>query len=183
MKTCEHCGRQLKAWARADARFCSTRCRVAHHRSTRADEAAGLPVELTVRARWVNHVNKRPMCARTGAWASVTDPTTWSTYEAASATGAPLGFVLGDGVGCIDLDACLDEDGIPNEATRTLLAYYEGSYVEISPSGRGLHIWGTAAPRRGFKREWRGQWIEFYSTGRYITITGNVYQPGALLPL
>ena len=104
------------------------------------------------------------MCARTGAWASVTDPTTWSTYEAASATGAPLGFVLGDGVGCIDLDACLDENGIPNEATRTLLAYYEGSYVEISPSGRGLHIWGTAAPRRGFKREWKGQRIEFYST-------------------
>lgn len=156
MKTCEHCGRQLKAWARADARFCSTRCRVAHHRSTRADEAAGLPVELTTRARWVNHVNKRPMCARTGAWASVTDPTTWSTYEAASATGAPLGFVLGDGVGCIDLDACLDENGIPNEATRTLLAYYEGSYVEISPpdadciSGAPqLHAAASSASGRG----------------------------------
>ena len=183
MKTCEHCGRQLKAWARSDARFCSTRCRVAHHRSTRTDKAAGLPSELTRRARWVNHANKRPVCARTGAWASVTDPTTWSTYEAASATGAPLGFVLGDGIGCIDLDACLDEHGIPNDAARTLLAYYEGSYVEVSPSGRGLNIWGTAAPQRGFKRTWRGQRIEFYSQGRYITVTGNVYQPGTLAPL
>lgn len=118
-----------------------------------------------------------------GAWASVTDPTTWSSFEASSATGAPLGFVLGDGIGCIDLDGCLDEHGIPNDAARTLLAYYAGSYVEVSPSGRGLHIWGTAAPQRGFKRTWRGQQIEFYSQGRYITITGNVFQHGILAPL
>lgn len=142
-----------------------------------------LPAELISRPRWVNHLSKRPTCARTGAWASVTDPTTWSTYEAASATGAPLGFVLGDGIGCIDLDGCLDERGIPNDAARTLLAYYEGSYVEISPSGRGLHIWGAAAPQRGFKREWRGQRIEFYSQGRYITVTGDVFQHGILAPL
>jgi hypothetical protein len=113
----------------------------------------------------------------------VTDPSTWSTHAAASATGAPLGFVLGDGIGCIDLDGCLDEHGIPNEAARVLLAYYEGSYVEVSPSGRGLHIWGTAVPQRGFKRMWRGQRIEFYSQGRYITVTENVYQDGILAPL
>lgn len=183
MKTCEHCGRQLKAWARSDARFCSTRCRVTHHRATHAEAASGLPAALTSRPRWVNHAHKRPVCARTGAWASVTDPTTWSSFESASATGAPLGFVLGDGIGCIDLDNCLDEHGIPNEATRTLLAYYEGSYVEVSPSGRGLHIWGTAAPQRGFKRTWRGQRIEFYSQGRYITVTGDVFQHGILAPL
>ena len=123
------------------------------------------------------------MDARTGAWASTTDPTTWATYEDARATGQPLGFVLGDGIGCIDLDHCLDEHGIPNPVARELLAYYAGSYVEVSPSGRGLHIWGTAAERRGFKRVWRGQAIEFYSTGRYITITGHVHQAGALLPL
>lgn len=123
------------------------------------------------------------MDARTGAWASATDPTTWTTYEAAKATGQPLGFVLGDGIGCIDLDHCLDEHGIPNGATRELLAYYADSYVEVSPSGRGLHIWGTAAERRGFKRTWKGQTIEFYSTGRYITITGHVHQAGTLLPL
>lgn len=183
MRTCEHCGHTLKAWARADARFCSTRCRVAHHRATHAEAASSLPAELTSRPRWVTHVNKRPLCSRTGRWASVTDPSTWSSFEAASATGAPLGFVLGDGIGCIDLDGCLDEHGIPNAAARTLLGYYEGSYVEVSPSGRGLHIWGTAAPQRGFKRMWRGQRIEFYSQGRYITVTENVYQDGALAPL
>lgn len=183
MRTCEHCGHTLKAWARADARFCSTRCRVAHHRATHAEAASSLPAELTSRTRWVTHVNKRPVCARTGAWASVTDPSTWSSFEAASATGAPLGFVLGDGIGCIDLDGCLDEHGIPNAAARTLLGYYEGSYVEVSPSGRGLHIWGTAVPQRGLKRMWRGQRIEFYSQGRYITVTENVYQDGTLTAL
>ena len=183
MRTCEHCDQHLKTWARADARFCSTRCRVAHHRAAQAHTLRALPAELTSRPRWVTHINKRPMCARTGAWASVTDPSTWSSFEAASATGAPLGFVLGDGIGCIDLDGCLDEHGIPNEAARTLLAYYEGSYVEVSPSGRGLHIWGTAAPQRGFKRTWRGQQIEFYSQGRYITVTCDVFQHGILAPL
>ena len=183
MRTCEHCSAPLKPWARADARFCSTRCRVAHHRAAQTHAPRALPAELTSRPRWVNHIDKRPLCSRTGRWASVTDPSTWSTHAAASATGAPLGFVLGDGIGCIDLDGCLDEHGIPNEAARTLLAYYEGSYVEVSPSGRGLHIWGTAAPQRGFKRMWRGQRIEFYSQGRYITVTENVYQDGTLAPL
>lgn len=183
MRTCEHCSAPLRHWARADARFCSTRCRVAHHRAAQTHAPRALPAELINRPRWVNHLNKRPVCSRTGRWASVTDPSTWSTHAAASATGAPLGFVLGDGIGCIDLDGCLDEHGIPNEAARVLLAYYEGSYVEVSPSGRGLHIWGTAVPQRGFKRMWRGQRIEFYSQGRYITVTENVYQDGSLAPL
>lgn len=30
---------------------------------------------------------------------------------------------------------------------------------------------------------WRGQRIEFYSQGRYITVTENVYQDGTLAPL
>lgn len=139
---------------------------------------------MLARERWVNHVSKRPVCPSTGAWASVTDPTTWGTFKAASARDSErLGYVLGDGIGCIDLDHCLDDEGRPNAPAAELIEFYARSYIEISPSGRGLHIWGTSPERGGFKRTWKGQPVEYYSTGRYITVTGRVFRPGSLLPL
>ncbi|QWW20141.1 hypothetical protein I6B53_03320 [Schaalia sp. 19OD2882] len=134
--------------------------------------------------RWVNHLDKRPINPRTGQAASSTNPATWGTYDAARERDPEhLGYVLGAGIGCIDLDHCLDEDGTPNEATVELLDFYAGSYVEASPSGRGLHIWGTSCERPGFRRTWKGQSVEFYSVGRYITVTGRVFRAGRLLPL
>ena len=122
--------------------------------------------------RWVNHdEHKRPICPSTGRWASVTDPSTWDTWQAASKRDSRIGFVLGGGIGCIDLDHCLDAHGRPSEAVVELLEFYAGSYVEVSPSGDGLHVWGTAPERRGFRRTWKGQAVEFY------------FRPGALLPL
>lgn len=135
------------------------------------------------RTRWVNHRYKRPVNPKNNTWASVTDPITWGTYAQAQDNQLGLGFVLGDGIACIDLDHCLDENGTPNEPTRELLDFYEGSYVEVSPSGQGLHIWGTCPERNGFRRTWKGQSVEFYSTGRYITVTGKIFRPGQLLPL
>lgn len=143
-----------------------------------------MPRELREQARWVcwdDH--KRPLDPVTGGWASVTDASTWGTWQQARSRSHQVGFVLGDGIGCVDLDHCLDEAGRPNQATAELLEFYSGSYVEISPSGRGLHIWGTAPAVRGLRRTWRGQSVEFYSQGRYITVTGRVFRPGALLPL
>ncbi|WP_228506202.1 hypothetical protein [Frigoribacterium sp. VKM Ac-2530] len=96
--------------------------------------------------------------------------------------GSGLGFVLGDGVGCIDLDHCL-VDGVPTSAAGEVLRAYPGNYVEVSPSGDGLHIWGTADPAPGTRRVEDGLAIERYSTGRYITVTGNVFRAGTLLPL
>ena len=134
--------------------------------------------------RWVNHDNeKRPICPTTGRLASVTDPRTWTTLEEAQHTRQPLGYVLGNGIGCIDLDHCLDNNGHPNTTAQQIIDHYPGSYIEISPSGHGLHIWGTAPELAGIRRTWRGQAIEFYSRARYITVTGRIYQPGDLLPL
>lgn len=188
VRTCQRpgCGREISTSKRAGTRFCSTRCRVAAHRARRRAqrEACPVPAEMLARPRWVNHLAKRPVNPATGAWASVNDPTTWGTHEAARARDSRhTGYVLGEGIGCIDLDHCLDEQGRPTQAATELLDFYAGSYVEVSPSGRGLHIWGTAPPRAGFRRTWKGQAVEFYSTGRYITVTGQVFRPGTLLPL
>ena len=47
-----------------------------------------------------------------------------------------------------------------------------GSYSEISPSGRGLHIIVTGIIRDGRKGA-RNDKIEIYSANRFFTVTGN----------
>src|SRR5690606_24712086 len=111
-------------------RYCKTSCRVAAHRAR-----PQVPAELRSRPRWVRHRDKVPVTVA-GRPASATDPATWSTYAAArrSTVGDGIGFVLGDGVACLDLDHCL-VDGVPNELAREVLARVPGAYVEVSPSG------------------------------------------------
>ncbi|MCC2031819.1 hypothetical protein [Microbacterium allomyrinae] len=180
MRECESCGRSITN-RNAQARYCSTRCRVAGHRAAKRQQ---LPLELTRRDRWVRWTpSKRPITV-TGEPASSTDPTTWGSYQAArdSTVGAGLGFALGDGLGCIDIDHCL-VDGELTAAAAAFLAAYAGHYIEISPSGTGLHIWGHRAEQPGRRYTVAGLPIEVYSTGRYMTVTGSVFQYGSLAPI
>src|SRR5690606_4366735 len=153
----------------------SERCRMAACR-----ERHRMPRELTERARWVRHNRKVPITSD-GRLASSTDPATWSTYRVAarSKVGDGIGFVLGDGIACLDIDHCLDERGRPDARARAILARVPDAYVEVSPSGRGLHVWGTAPEQPGRRHED----YEVYSVGRYITVTGTVYRPGRLVDL
>jgi primase-polymerase (primpol)-like protein len=91
-----------------------------------------------------------------------------------STAGVGLGFVLnGDGVVCIDIDHCV-EDGAPVEWVRPLLAMVRGTYVEVSPSGTGLHIWGFASLRYSGRVVPYGDGkVEIYGDARYLTVTGN----------
>jgi len=128
----------------------------------------------------VRHDRKVPITPD-GRAASSTDPSTWSTHSEAarSRVGDGLGFVLGAGIACLDIDHCLDGRGRPDARARAILARVPGAYVEISPSGRGLHVWGTAPEQPGRRY---GDY-EVYSVGRYITVTGTVFQPGRLVDL
>lgn len=172
---CEICSSPAFPGARGrKPRFCSTRCRVAAHRRKT------LPAELLDLDRWIRHEAKRPIQIN-GRAASSTDSTTWSTYSQAreSQAGDGLGFVLnGDGITCIDLDYCL-EDGITSQA-REILEAIPSAYVEVSPSGRGLHVWVKSNLQKGHRFTLNGQNVEIYPNGRYITITGNVYRAGGL---
>lgn len=90
--------------------------------------------------------------------------------------GVGLGFVLdGDGIACIDLDHCL-ADGVPDAATERLLSRLPRTFIEISPSGDGLHVWGVAEVRRGRRTVRGGVATEVYGTGRYITVTGRRFR-------
>lgn len=116
-----------------------------------------------------------------GRHASSADPSTWTTYAAAAASevGDGLGFVLnGDGVACVDLDGVLDGERLDPRAA-DMLAELAPFYVEVSPSGRGLHAWvrhGSPDGRRVFTRP-DGLRVEWYTDGRYLTVTGRAYTP------
>jgi len=134
-----------------------------------------LPSELTSRARWVLwRDGKVPYCARQPRRrASCTDPKTWASFDAALAAhnadgNCGLGFVLGDGIAAVDID---HDTG---EMARFLLESVGCGYIEVSPSGDGLHGWalsGDRLPRK--KGVLDGLHVEVYSADRYMTVTGR----------
>jgi len=82
-----------------------------------------------------------------------------------------VGFVLnGDGIAAIDLDHCVTDEGLEPWAA-DIVARCAGTYIELSPSGTGLHIFGYATVGHGR----RGVGVEVYDRGRYFTVTGNVW--------
>lgn len=164
---------------RADAVTCSTRCRVARHRAA----ARFAPGRMRDADRWVRHVAKRPI-RPDGAAASSTDAATWSSFDDVmrSDRGHGVGFVLnGDGVMCVDLDGCV-EDGRPSEWAERILALFPGAAVEVSLSGRGLHIWGMG-PNVSQVFGHDGGKVEVYADKRYIAMTGNWLRRGDLVDL
>ena len=176
MRRCGWCGGTLRH-KNAHAVFCSGRCRVAAHRSP-------VPAELIRHDRWIRRgADKKPLTTL-GTRARSNDPGSWASYAEAKASkvGVGLGFVTGDGIGCIDLDHCLI-DGEPTPEAAAFLEDYPGHHIEISPGGDGLHIWGTGDPAPGSRRVIDGLSVERYSVGQYVTITGRIYQRGQLLPL
>ena len=108
--------------------------------------------------------------------ASSTDPGSWTSYaEAAkSHVGRGLGVALGGGLACWDFDDCL-VDGVLDSAVRSRIgAIAEPLFIEVSQSGRGLHVFvaapeGPAAVRPG---------VEFYARQRFIACTGVRFDLG-----
>ena len=164
--TCSWCAGDLHPLSRTDSRFCATRCRVAAHRAQPAKQLRDVD-------RWVRRsVAKVPLTAD-GCAASSTDPATWCDFATASTSkaGAGLGFVLSnaDRIVCIDLDHCLDGKGSALPWATDLLADLPSTYIEVSPSGDGLHVWGFADVTKGRRTDG----VEVYGTGRYITVTAR----------
>jgi primase-polymerase (primpol)-like protein len=147
--------------------------------SHRAAKNNPLPAELTTCDRWVRRSSTKVPLTIGDMPASSTDPRTWSNYKDASASlaGVGLGFVLSDvdDVVCIDLDHCLNPlTGRLAPWAAAIVRDAGTTYVEVSPSGDGLHIWGHADVRQGRRiRRPDGTAVELYGTGRYIAMTGR----------
>lgn len=113
--------------------------------------------------------------------ASSTDPSTWSTFEAAleavrrddTLDGVGLVMTAEDGLCCVDLDDAID-DGTMSEPAQAIVDGL-ASWTEVSPSGRGVHVWCFAGKPGGAPASAMldGQRIEVYDQGRYICVTGH----------
>jgi putative DNA primase/helicase len=149
--------------------------------------AENIPEELKRLDQWVcwhyeergEKLTKVPYTPHTSFRASAADLTTWSPFfEAHTAYTRGrcdgIGFVFSDDdpYAGIDLDKCRDPyTGRVAQWAREILDRVGDAYVEISPSGAGVHVIIRGDVRGGGIR--RGP-VEMYSRGRYFTITGRV---------
>jgi hypothetical protein len=125
--------------------------------------------------------DKFPADFRTGRVVSAHEPAYWTDAAAAIAAAATLGptygvgfvFTESDPFWFLDLDNCLLPDGSDwNELAKGLCVAFTGAAVEVSQSGRGLHIFGTGRPPlHGCKNE--PLKLEFYHSGRFVALTGT----------
>lgn len=76
---------------------------------------------------------------------------------------------------CIDLDHAM-RDGELLPWARNIVDRLPASYIEVSPSGTGLHIWGTGEVGRGRKVRRGEVAIEVYDRARYITVTRQPFE-------
>ena len=129
----------------------------------------GIPVELTTRLAWVRADGKRPI-RPDGRPASSTNRGTWSAWaDVQTGAGDGFGIMLGDGLGCYDLDAVTDRQAREFVATIPEPVVY----VERSSSGRGVHVFVEALEGSGWRRMIDGVSVERYARSRFILMTGQ----------
>src|SRR5690348_7309184 len=122
--------------------------------------------------------DKFPCDYRTGKYpVDAQDSANWTDAATAQATaltwGADYGvgfvFTESDPYFFLDIDECLT-DGQWSPLAQQLCGLLAGCYIEISRSGRGLHIIGTGRPpAHGCTNKALG--LEFYHTGRFAALT------------
>jgi primase-polymerase (primpol)-like protein len=126
------------------------------------------PESLATLLNWVNwrlepdknsdRTIKVPYNPHTGYKASSTNPKSWGTLEQALLAQekylfSGIGFVFTEKCGIIgiDIDKCL-ADGNPNTVAADILAMLPPTYIELSPSSSGLHIFLRGALPKGGNR-------------------------------
>lgn len=148
-----------------------------------------IPEQLTERPQWVcwrlerraEKITKVPFTPGTLHRASTTDLMTWRTfaeaiaaYEASEPPYDGIGFCFcsADPFVGIDLDKCRDpENGEVTTWAQKIISRVQEGYVEISPSGTGIHIIVQGSVRNGGMRKDK---VELYGRGRFFTITGEI---------
>lgn len=169
-------------------RLCGTERAAANSDSA---EFAAVPTALRDVPQWVCWAHghrdgkpaKIPITPKTGAPASVSDSSTWGTFDQAVAAWrslpglAGIGFVFAaeDQFCGIDLDDCIS-DGVIAPAAHAIMDQFS-TYTEISPSGLGLKLYlkGKKPAGAGCRSDDIEGFdhVEVYEHGRYFTVTGR----------
>ena len=146
-----------------------------------------IPEQLTERPQWVcwrvveregKKPTKVPYTPGTERRASSTDLMSWRTfrealdaYEAGEPPYDGIGFCFcsADPFVAVDLDDCRNPEtgGIAPWAQKIADSFTE-AYVEVSPSGTGIHIIACGVLKEGVKTKN----VEMYGQDRFFTISG-----------
>lgn len=126
----------------------------------------------------IGKVDKLPV-ALNGQLTSIQDNSNWMTLDEAKhqltnfTPDYGLGFVFTEDLGLyfVDIDNCLTENGWSDLAKSITIAF-TGAYIEVSQSGRGLHIIGKGSPpTHSCKNTAYG--LELYTESRFVALTGT----------
>ena len=149
--------------------------------------------ELIQRDQFVNYVLEqkgeratKPPVDADGYKINAQDSANWRSFEEVTAVNDQIGFVLTDDDPFlfIDLDHVINNEGELSDWADELITELPDTYIEISPSGDGLHMLYKLNDIPDLKTNKRkfddGTVLEVYFNKRYFTITGNVYTPTAI---
>lgn len=138
-------------------------------------------------------ITKVPYNPETGQPAKSNDPKTFTDFTSAMkayAMGgyAGIGFRVSEGIGAIDIDHCIREDGSLSDVAATVLSMFPTSYFERSPSGSGLRGFFALSPDFTYDKTVyyinnRALGLEVYlpgTTNRFVTVTGDMYKAGTV---
>ena len=136
---------------------------------------------------------KVPYNPKTGERARTNDPFTFSDFNTAMTSYAMggwngIGYRVSEGIGAIDIDHCIREDGSLNDVAASVLSLLPDTYFEKSPSGTGLRGFFRLSPDFAYDKTVyyinnRKLGLEVYlpgATNRFVTVTGDVYRPGTV---
>lgn len=148
--------------------------------------------ELIQRDQFVNYIMEqngarttKPPTDANGYKIDAQNNNNWRSFEDAYNASDKIGFVLTDNDPFLflDLDHVL-KDGKLCDWAEELVAELPATYIEISPSGDGLHMLYKLHDTPELKTNKRkfddGTVLEVYFNKRYFTLTGNVYQATAI---
>ncbi len=148
------------------------------------EEMRNKPNWVVVRTRENNdtgRLDKFLISPHTGKFAESDNPETWADFDTACKYakengGVCLAYALDgkDGIACIDLDGCMQENDDFSDIAQKAFVAASGSYAEKSVSGKGLHIFGKTkgADLRSFSKD---KTMEYYQGGHFIAMTGDNY--------
>lgn len=137
---------------------------------------------------------KVPYNPRNGRLAKTNEPETFTDFNTAMKTFAMggydgIGYRVSEGIGAIDIDHCIREDGSLNDVAASILGFFPDAYFERSPSGTGLRGFFRLSPDFAYDKTVyyinnRKHGLEVYLPGvtnRFVTVTGDVYRNGTVM--
>ena len=136
---------------------------------------------------------KVPYDPRTRQMAKTNEPDTFTDFKTAMKAYAiggwgGIGYRVSEGIGAIDIDHCIREDGSLNDVAASILGIFSSAYFERSPSGTGLRGFFKLSPDFAYDKTVyyinnRKHGLEVYlpgTTNRFVTVTGDMFRPGTV---